>query len=158
MEKEFKELIEASKESLEKAEEKIDALSKDFTEDANEFWSELKQRFTKIKDKLEDAYKEFNDEADLQAHLSMMEARDRLEIVRDSAENFIFHVSRKAEKELDISELRAHLAKMEAEDKWEETKKEVSHQYAVSKADVELLAKKAGKEINEIFLKLTEIV
>jgi len=158
MEKEFKDLIEAARESVEKTEEKIDTLSKDFTEDASEFWNELKQRFTKIKNKLEDANREFNDEAELEAHLSMMEARDRLEVIRDSAENFMFQISRKTEKELNISELKAHLAKMEAEDKWEETKKELSHQYGVSKANVENLTKKAGKEINEIFLKLTDIV
>lgn len=158
MKKEFNELIEAARESVEKAEEKIEALSKDFTEEANEFWSELKQHFSKIKDKLEDAYHEFSDEAELQGHLSIMEARDRLEVIRDSAENFMFQISKKTEKELEISELKAHLAKMEAEDKWEETKKELSHQYAVSKADVGLLAKKAGKEINDIFLKLTEII
>ena len=158
MEKEYKELIEATRESVKKSEEKIEALNKDFTEDASEFWNELKQRIIKIKDKLEDAEHEFNDEAELQTHLSIMEARDRLEVIRDSAENFMFQISKKTEKELDISELKAHLVKMEAEDKWEETKKELSHQYAVSKADVELLAKKAGKEINEILLKLTEIV
>ena len=158
MEKEFKEIIEESKRSLEKAEKKIEELSEDFTEDASEFWGDLKKRFSKVNDKLKDAYNEFEDESELKAHLSMMEARDKLEVVKESAENFMFQLSKKTEKELDISELKAHLAKMEAEDKWEETEKELSHQYAVSKAEVGLLAKKAGKEINEIFLKLTDIV
>jgi len=158
MEKEFKEIIEESKKSLEKAEEKIEALSADFSEDVSEFWGELKNRFSKVNDKLKDAYHEFEGESELQAHLSMMEARDRLEKVRNSAENFAITTSKKTKEELSMATLKAHLAKMDAEDKWEETKKELSHTYGESKVEVEKLAKKAGKEINEILLKLTEMV
>ena len=158
MEKEFKEIIEESKRSLEKAEKKIEALSEDFTEDASEFWGDLKKRFAGVNDKLKDAYKEFDDKSELQAHLSMMEARDKLEKVKESAENFAITTSSKTKEELSMATLRSHLAKMEAEDKWEDTKKELSHKYTESKVEVEKLAKKAGKEINEIFVKLTELV
>ena len=158
MEKELKEIIEQSKKSLEKAEEKIEVISKEFTEEGNEFWIGLKKRLSDINDKLKDASREFEGNTELQGHLAIMEARDKLEIIRESTEKFIFNVSKKMEEELDIAELKAHLAKMETEDKWEETKKELSHRYAVSKVEVEQLSKKAGKEINEIFLKLTEIV
>jgi gas vesicle protein len=158
MEKEFKEIIKESKKSLEKAEKKIERLSGDFTEEVSEFWGDLKKRFSKVNDKLKDAYHEFDDKSELKAHLSMMEARDKLEQIKESAEKIAFHASNKTKGELDIAALKAHLAKMEAEDRWEETKKELSHQYGESKAEVEKLAKKAGKEINEIFLKLTEIV
>lgn len=158
MDKEFKNIIEKSKESLEKAEEKIEGLSGEFAEDVSEFWGELKGRFAKVSDKLKDAYKEFDDEAELQAHLSMMEARDRLEAVKESAENFAITVSHKTKQEFDMASLRSHLAKMEAEDTWEENKKEISHKYAQSKVEVENMAKKAGEEINEIFAKLTQLV
>jgi hypothetical protein len=158
MKKELKEIIEESKRSLQKAEEKIEGLSEDLADDAKEFWGDLKKRFTKVNEKLKDAYREFDDESELQAHLSMMEARERLEKVKHSAENFALKASKKTKEELDIAALKAHLAKMEAEDKWEETRKELSHKYAVSKVEVEKLAKKAGQEINDIFLKLTEMV
>ncbi len=158
MEKEFKEIIEQSKKSLEKAEKKIEELSEDFTEEAGEFWVDLKKHFSGVNDKLKDAYKEFDDKSELKAHLSMMEARNKLEQVKESAEEFTQKVSTKAQVELDVAALKAHLAKMESEDLWEETQKELSLKYQESKAEVEKLAKKAGKEINEIFLKLTEIV
>ena len=158
MEKEYKEIIEASKKSLEKAEKKIEELSDDFSEESKELWGELKNRFSKVNDKLKDAYKEFEGESELQGHLSMMEARDRLEKVKVSAENFALSTSKKTKEEFSMATLKAHLAKMDAEDKWEETKKELSHTYAESKVEVENLAKKAGKEINEIFVKLTELV
>ena len=158
MEKEFKEIIEESKKSLEKAEKKIEALSEDFSEEAGEFWLDLKKRFAGVNDKLKDAYTDFEEKAELKGHLGMMEARDKLEQVKESAEEFTQKVSGKAQGELDIASLKAHLAKMDSEDLWEEKQKEISVMYEDSKAEVEKLAKKAGKEINEVFLKLTEIV
>lgn len=158
MEKEFKEIIETSKKSLEKAEKTLEGLSDDFSEEAQEMWHELKNRFSKVNDKLQDAYKEFEGESELQANLSMMEARDTLEKAKKSAENFAISASKKTKEEFSMASLTTHLAKMDAEDKWEETKKELSHTYDKSKVEVEKLAKKAGKEINEIFVKLTEMV
>jgi len=159
MEKEFKELIERSKKSLENVEKKIEDLSEDFTEDVSEFWGDLKGHFAKINNKLKDAYEEFDsDETELQAHLSMMEARDKLEKVRKVAHDFTVTASNKTKEEYDMATLKAHLAKMEAEDMWEESKKEISHQYAESKVDVENLSKKAVHEINEVFEKLTRLV
>ena len=158
MEKEFKEIIEESKKSLEKAEKKIEALSEGFTEEAGEFWVDLKKRFAGVNDKLKDAYTDFEEKAELKGHLGMMEERDKLEQVKESAEEFTQKVSTKAQVELDIAALKAHLAKMESEDLWEEKQKEFSVLYQDSKVEAGELAKKAGKEINEIFLKLTEIV
>ena len=158
MEQELKKIIEQTKASLEKAEDKIEDISDDFTEDVSEFWGDLKNRFTHVNKKLQDAYNEFDGESTLQAHLSMMEARDKVENIKKSAQNFAISVSKKTKEESSMASLKAHLAKMEAEDRWEENKKELSHTYDKSKVEVEKLAKKAGKEMNEIFLKLTELV
>ena len=158
MEYEFKKIIEQAKESLEKAEDKIEDMSKEFSEDLNEFWGDLKKRFAQVNHKLKDAYNEFEGESTLQAHLSMMEARDKVEILKKSAENFAITASKKTKEEFSMATLKAHLAKMEAEDTWEVSKKQLSHTYGQSKVEVEKLAKKAGKEINEIFVKLTEMV
>ncbi len=158
MEKEFKEIIEESKKSLEKAEKRIEELSEDFTEEAGEFWVDLKKHFAGVNDKLKDAYNDFEEKAELKGHLGMMEARDKLEQVKESAEEFTQKVSTNAQVELDVAALKAHLAKMESEDLWEEKQKEISAMYENTKVEVEKLAKKAGKEINEIFLKLTDIV
>ena len=158
MEKEFKELIEESKRSLEKAEKKIDELSEDFTEEASEFWDDLKKHFAVVNDKMKSAYDNFEADAELQGHLGMMEAREKLEQVKESAEKFAFQASKKTQEELDIAALKASLAKMESEDLWEEKSKELSHLYATSKVEAEKVAKKAGREINDIFVKLTEIV
>ncbi|DAB41100.1 MAG TPA: hypothetical protein CFH81_02035 [Sulfurovum sp. UBA12169] len=157
MKKELKELIEQSITSLEKMEEKIEGASKDFTEETGEFWNDLKSRFLKIKDKLKDTAVEFENKSELQAHLSMMEARDKAEKVKKSTEEFALKISKKAQHELDIAALRAHLAKMESEDIWEETQKRLSSKYQESKIEADKLTQKAVKEINEIFFKLTSI-
>jgi len=159
MEKELKELIKESKKSLANVEQKLEDLSGDFSEEVSEFWGDLKSHFSKVNDKLKDAYDKFDSgESKLQAHLSIMEARDRLEKVKKSAENFVLTTSKKSKEEYSMASLKTHLAKMEAEDKWEETKKDLSHKYAESKVEVEKLTKKASHEINEIFRKLTELV
>ena len=159
MEKEFKNLIKKSKESLESTEKKIDELSADFSEEVSEFWDNLKGHFSKVNDKLKEAYDEFESgEAKLNAHLSMMEARDKLEKVKKSAENFALTASKKTKEEFSMASLKKHLAQMEAEDKWEETKKDLSRTYSESKSDVEKLAKKAGHEISEIFEKISKMV
>jgi hypothetical protein len=158
MEKEFKKIIDESKKSLEVAQDKIEDLSEDFSDDAKEFWSDLKKNFSVVNDKLKVAYSDFEEKAELKGHLGMMEAREKLEEVKESAEKFAFQVSKKTQEELDITALKASLAKMESEDLLEEKSKEFSQLYATSKIEAEKVAKKAGKEINDIFMKLTEIV
>lgn len=159
MEKDLKELIKTSRESLERVEEKIEDLSEDFAEDVSELWGDVKGYFTKVNDKLKDAYDEFDSgETKLQAHLSMMEARDKLEKVRKVAQDFAITASNKTKEEYSMATLKAHLAKMEAEDMWEESKKELAQQYDESKVDMEELSKKAVHEINEVFEKLTRLV
>jgi F0F1-type ATP synthase membrane subunit b/b' len=154
MKNEYEEYIEKAKKSIDELEEKIEHKSEEFSDEANAFWKDLKHYFEKVKVKLQIAA----DEAELKSQLGMMEAREVLENVRDSAEGFLATLSRDASKEIDLAELKAHLAKMEAEDKWEETQKELTRLYGESKVEVERLAKKAGKEINEIMLKLSQVV
>lgn len=157
MQDELKELIEQSKQSLKKTEEKIENLSEDFSQEVHEFWNGLKSRLLKINEKLIDASIQLENKSELQAHLSMMEARDRVEKIKKSAEEFTYKLSKKAQHELDVAILQAHLAKMESDDMWEETQKEFSNKYQESKIQAQKLSQSALKEINEIFLKLTSL-
>ena len=154
MNKEYEEFIETAKKSIDVLEEKIEDMSEDFSEEAKAVWEDLKSYFEKIKTKL----KEAEEEAELKAELGMMEARDVLENVRDSAESFLYTVAKDTAQEFDMAEIKAHLAKMELEDKWEEAEKEFYHLYGESKVEAKKLAKKAGEELNDIMLKLSQIV
>jgi len=158
MKKDFKELITESKRSLEKVENKIESLSEDFSEEVNEFWSDLKKHLSGVEDKLKNSYDHFEDEAELKGHLGIMEAHDTIEKLKETTQEFTYKVSNNVQEELDMATLRAHLVKMEGEDLWTEKQKELSLMYDESKVEVEKLAKKSLEEINHVFLKLTEIV
>ncbi len=159
MEKVFKEIIEESKKSLEGTEKKIEILSEEFNKESKEIWVDLKKHFSNLNDKLKVAYDAFENNAELQGHLGMMEARDRVEHIKGIAEIFVLKVSKKT-KEIDLDNiaLKAHLAKMDSKDLWHEKEKEFSILYSNSKVEAEKLTQKAGKEMNDIFLKLTEIL
>ena len=157
MKKEFKALISESQRSLEKAEEKIESFSEDLSEDATVFWLDLKRRLSHVKERLEDAYDHFEDETELKAHLGVMEARDQIEKLKGTMDHFTHKVSNNLQEELDIAALRAHLAKMESEDLWSEKQKELAVMYDRSKGEVRELAKRSLEEMNQLFLKLTEI-
>jgi hypothetical protein len=158
MKKEFREIIEESKKSLGKIEKKIEEHSEDFTEEVSEFWIDLKKHLSGVEGKLKDAYNHFEDEAELKGHLGVMEARDRIQKLKEVTHEFTYKVSSNAQEELDIVNLKAHLAKMESEDIWAERQKELLHIYGDSKVEAEKLARKAAKELNNIVFKLTEIV
>ncbi|MEA3419986.1 MAG: hypothetical protein U9Q90_11380 [Campylobacterota bacterium] len=157
MEKELKEIIEKSKKAVDESGEKIEELSEDFGEEAGKFWADLKKSFADVSAKLSDAYDDLDLEDkvdDLKANLNVIEARDKLDKIKVAAEEFAQKASEKGQEGLDVAALKAHLAKMESEDLWEEKQKELTHQYHVSKTDVQKLAQRSGEEIKEIFDKL----
>ena len=158
MEKEFKDLISETKKSLKKIEHNIEERSDSFSEEVSEFWVDLKKHLSRVEDKLDDAYDNFEDQIKLKGHLGMMEARERIKKLEEVAHEFTSKVSSNTQEELDIMTLRAHLLKMESEDLWESKQKDLSKMYENSKEEAEKLAVKAAKELNQIVLKLTEIV
>jgi gas vesicle protein len=157
MENEFKKIISDSKLSIKKIEKNIEGISKDFTKDVNDFWLDLKKHLSETEEKLDNAYDDLEDEIKLKAHLGMIEAGDKIKKIEDVAYEFISSVSTNTHEELDIAKLKAHLLKMESKDLWKEKEKELLALYENSKEESEKLAIKAAKELNHIFLKLTEI-
>lgn len=156
-EKELNEFINKSKESLEKVEKHVESYRASMNEDISGFWGNLKHEFGQINTKLSDASRKLQDEAKLQGKLGVMEAREHLETIKDTSEEFIQKVSTNTTQELDIAKLQAHLGRMEASDLWKEKEKQMRSLYSESKEEFENVAKKAGEEINAILLKLTDI-
>jgi phosphoglycerate-specific signal transduction histidine kinase len=158
MKKELKEIINQSKKSLKYIEDKIEDISEDFTDEVNDFWTDLKKQFSTIEDRLDDAYDDFEDQVKLKSHQGMMEAKERIKKLEDIVYEFATKVSANTQEELDIVKLRAHLLKMEGDDILQEKQKELSSLYENSKEEAEKLTIKAAKEFNQIVLKLTEII
>ncbi len=156
MKNEIKELSKKSKEAVEKVEEKFDNLTDSLADDAKELWSDLKKSFEGVKQKLSDV--DIDDQKDkLKANLDVLEARQKLENVKQSTEEFTQKITSKTQEELDIAALRAHLAKMEAEDLWEEKRKKLSYDFQEKEHQLEKMAKEAGEEIKEYFDKLADL-
>ena len=156
MEKELKEYIKKSKESLEKVEKNVASFRESMGDDISEFWGKLKGEFGQINKTLSEANQKLQSEAKLHGKLGVMEAREHLEKIKDTSEEFIKKITDNTAQELDIAKLHAHLAKMEAADQWKEKESQMTSLYQDSKEEFEKLAKKAGKEINDILLKLTD--
>ena len=93
MEKEFKKIIKESKKSLEKMVEKIEDKSDDFSEEAKDFWSDLKKHLSTLEKKLKESYDHFEEEAEIKGHLGMMEAHDRMDKLQNTLYEFSSKVS-----------------------------------------------------------------
>ena len=157
MEKEYKEAVEKSTKALKKLENKIEGISSELNESATELWSDFKKNLIEMSSKLDGASENISkagDETSLQAHLGAMEARDKMEGIKDSMEEFTDKITKNAQSGLDTASLQAHLAKMEAEDFWEKKGKGISEDFNSSKESVEKLAIEAMDEISDFFGKL----
>ncbi|MDD3592813.1 MAG: hypothetical protein PHO65_09230 [Sulfurovum sp.] len=157
IEKELNEYIKKSKESLDKVEKNVESFRESMGDDISEFWGKLKGEFREIGTTLSSAGEKLQSDAKLQGKLGVMEARERLENIKDASEEFIKKVTDKTAQELDLAKLHAHLAKMDAADQWKGKESKMTSLYNDSKEEFETLAKKAGEEINAILLKLTDI-
>jgi chemotaxis regulatin CheY-phosphate phosphatase CheZ len=150
MEKEFKELLKSSKEVIGDVEKKVADVSKDLPKEMGELWEDIQKSFTKIKDELlEDDHKE-------KAQEKVLEAKEKLNHVKESVTQFASKFKDEHQADLDIAALRAHLAKMEAEDFLEESRKKVSREVQESSHSLEKLALDASKEIKDFFSSLSE--
>ena len=149
---EFKEIVEKSKKVLSELEEKVDDVREDLGEEAKELWEDIRRNFLSVGEKLKETVSEVEEKKDrLKPNLDILEAREKLEKVKETAEEFTKKVSEKAEAEMDIAALRAHLAKKEAEDLWEEKRKKLSYAFQEKEHEVTKMAKEAAEEIESFF-------
>ena len=157
MEKDFKKAIEKSTKAMGELEAKVEDIAGELSESATELWNDFKKNFADMSSKLHTASEDFSkagDDTTLQAHLGAMEARDKMESMKDDVSDFTVKVAKSAETVFDTATLRAHLGKMEAEDFWESKGKGISEEFKASKESVEKLAVEAIDEITSFFGKL----
>jgi gas vesicle protein len=159
MDKDYKQTIDKSTEAMNELESKIEGIASDFTQTATDLWGSFKTNFSDISAKLQDASENFSkvgEETTLQAHLGAMEARDKMESMKDDIEEFTKKVSEDAKVGFDEATLQAHLGKMEAEDFWEKKGPQITEEFKESAENVEKLAVEAIDEITSFFSKLVD--
>jgi len=157
MEKDFKKAIEKSTKAMGELESKVEDIAEELSESASELWDDFKKNFADMSSKLNMASEDFSkagEEITLQAHLGAMEARDKMDGMKDDIEDFTVKVANDAQTVFDTAALRAHLGKMEAEDFMEGKGKGLAEDFNASKENVEKLAVEAIDEITTFFGKL----
>ncbi len=91
--------------------------------EAQDAWQDLEKIFFRIQSRL----KQNSDEAGLQAHLGMMEARADWDEFKKEFPEYVKNLD--AGEKVDRARLQAHLAKMELEDRFTEQRKEWTEVY-----------------------------
>ncbi|CAA6821409.1 MAG: Unknown protein [uncultured Sulfurovum sp.] len=158
MEKDFKEAVEKSTKAMHGLEGKVDNLVEELSESATELWADFKKNLANMSSKLENASEDISkagEETTLQAHLGAMEARDKMEGLKEGMEDFTQKITKDAQSVIDTATLKAYLGKMEAEDFWEEKGPRITEEFNASKESVEKLAVEAMDEITTFFTKLS---
>ncbi|CAA6825921.1 MAG: Unknown protein [uncultured Sulfurovum sp.] len=159
MEKDYKEAIEKSTEAMNVLESKVESIANDFNKTSTDLWDSFKINFTDMNEKLKTASENFSkigEETTLQAHLGAMEARDKMENMKEDIEDFTQKVAQNAQVTMDEATLQMHLGKKEAEDFWEKKAPFIKEDFQESKESVEKLALEAIDEIGSFFSKLTK--
>ena len=122
MEEQIKAAVRRSLDELREMQAKFDALVDDLPKEAKEIRDRAEAALKAIRTKLDEALQkagENTQEAQLQAHLGLMEAHDRLDGSRRLIDDHLRQLSERSKTAFDEAELKRHLAMMEAQDFWE---------------------------------------
>ena len=146
MEKKIREAIDRSLEELKGIQDKVDDFIDDLPDDTQEIKKTTKNALSQINALLRKSMQQAGDKADeaqLQAHLGLMEAQDKLEASRAVVEDYIARTT--------DEELKRHLAVMEAQDFWEKRGANLAAEFKASTETMQNVAEKAIGEMQSAF-------
>lgn len=158
MDEQVKSAIRASMQEVERMQKKFDEMVDGATEGLPEQTAAVRERtrdtLVKIRAKLDDAMQgatEDAQEAQVQAHLGLMEAQDRLEASRKVIDGYLDQWRDRSKTMMDEAQLKAHLATMEAQDFWERRGQHLAEEFRQSSKSMQSLATMALGELHEQF-------
>ncbi len=96
------------------------------------------------------------EEAQLQAHLGVMEAKDKLEASKVVLDDVLARSAEESRKVMDEVELKQHLAKLEAKEFWEVRGSKLAEEFQASASNMQELAEKAAGELSTAFSQWNE--
>ncbi|NND92976.1 MAG: hypothetical protein HKN42_19115 [Granulosicoccus sp.] len=159
MEKKIRDAIDRSLEELKTIQDKVDEFIDDIPDDTKEIKQTARNALRQINELLSKAMQKAGDQADeaqLQAHLGLMEAQDKLEASKAVVDDYIARTSDESKKLLDEVELKQHLAMMEARDFWETRGSKLAEEFQASAATMQSIAEKAMGEMQTAFERWNE--
>ena len=158
MEDKIKSAIRRSIDALDDIDDVFEDLLDDLPDTARDIQTRSRATLKNVKKRLGQSLKDADvlaDETQLQAHLALMEARDRIEASKPVMEDLVAKAGDRSKQLIDEAELKTHLARMEAEDYWESTGKDMAKKYAHSG---EQMLESAANSIDELQTRLTDWV
>ena len=159
MDAKFKEAIDRSLEELKSIQDKVDDFIDDLPDDTHEIKKTAKTTLAKINELLNDALNQTGeqmDEAQVQAHLGVMEAKEKLEACKVVVDDYIARTSDESKKLLDEIELKQNLAMMEARDFWEKRGSSMAEEFKESALNMQSVAERAVGDLQNAFERWNE--
>ncbi|MFK7891080.1 MAG: hypothetical protein AB8B63_09735 [Granulosicoccus sp.] len=160
MDSKIKEAIDKSLEQLEGIQKKVDDFIDDIPDDTHEIKATAKKTLKQINELLNNAVEQAGnqaEEAQLQAHLGVMEAQEKLEASRAVVDDYISRSGEESKRLLDEMQLKQNLAMMEARDFWEQRGSKMAEEFKESAADIQSIAEKAAGDLQNMFSQFNDI-
>jgi len=146
----IKDAIKTARHSLDKLDDLFESLLDELPEQAQDAQKRSRVVLKKIREELNNAADKAEvgvEEAELQAHLGVMEAKDRIEATRPVVEEYLKNAAETSKTIMDEAELKAKLAAMEAEDFWETRGKDMSEEFKQSAEQMASIASDAATDL-----------
>ena len=153
MENSIRDAIERSLKELKNVQGRVDEFIDELPDDTTEIKKTAKSVISQLSDVLNKTVEQAADkaeEAQLQAHLGVMEAKDTLEASKGILDEVLGKSAEASEKFLDEAELKKHLAMMEAKEFWEERGSKLASEFQASAATMQESAEKAASELSGV--------
>lgn len=154
MEKKIRDAVDRSLEELKGIQDKVDDFIDDLPDDGQEIKQTAKKALAQINELLSTSMRKAGDQADeaqLQAHLGLMEAQEKLEASRAVVDDYVARATKESKTFLDEAEVKRHLAVMEAQDFWEKRGAHLTEEFKTSAATMQSLAEKAMDDMQTAF-------
>ena len=154
MEKKIRDAVDRSLNELKSIQDKVDDFIDDLPDDGQEIKQSTKKALGQINELLSNSMRkaaDHADEAQLQAHLGLMEAQEKLEASRAVVDDYVARATDESKKMLDEAELKRHLAVMEAQDFWEKRGAHLAEEFKTSAETMQSLAERAMQDMQSAF-------
>ena len=160
MDSKIKEAIDKSLKELDGIQAKVDKFIDDLPDDTNDIKTTAKKTLGQINQLLNKAMKqagESADEAQLQAHLGVMEAQEKLKASKEVVDDYMARSGDESKKLLDEIQLKQRLAMMEARDFWEQRGSKMAEEFKESAASLQSVAENGVSELQKVFSQFNDI-
>lgn len=159
MENSIRDAINRSLAELKNVQERVEEFIDDLPEETAEIKKTTKSVLEQLSSVLNKAVEQAGDkaeEAQLQAHLGVMEAKDKLQASKIVLDDVLGKTAETSEKFLDEAELKKHLALMEAKEFWEERGSKLASEFQASASTMKDAAEKAASDLSSVLNELNE--